>query len=701
MFRFTISEDRLKLRKLDTISNRKNTLLNCAMHLDTETSHNHDDNNNLGWIESICYEFNNEIVILRKPSQFIFCLNKIKEYYLLGNTKLVIYVHNLSYDIEYLKDWLISEYGNNYKILAISPHKFISFEIDCFIFKCSYRLSNKSLNKWSNDLNTLHKKLVGTVDYETINYQDTILTKNQIKYQYYDVIVLKECLVRQMEIYNDNLLTIPLTATSYIRREILRNFKKDRHNNRKIFEKQRMNTIIYKLCRFAFAGGYTHGNRFLKAQTLNGKIRHRDFVSHYPSQLRVNKYPMGQWFLLTNKDITIDDLLSYTNEYCLLIEIELTNLTIKKGVTMPFAQYDKFYKGKCGFCKFISDNGRILSMEGKSIIVCTELDIQILNEQYTFSKRIIQVYASKSDYLPKYLVDTIDYFFRNKTHYKEVVETLKENGYNDYDELMLDANTDLMKSKNGLNSTYGCCATDIVRLIITMSENGEWNKQEINDELITENLNNFYKNPKSTLSYAWGVWCTAYARYELYLFISRCIGYDKVIYCDTDSIFYFSNEKIENKIIEMNKRHNLKALNLKAYIETEKGTRVYYDNFKDENENIKQFRFLHSKCYCYIEENENKHLTIAGVTALSADRKTNRMEELGNIDNLKSGFIFTKCGGTLSKYIQGKPRIELINNHQIELSSACIILPNTKTLNDKSEEIDIDYVEEWEVFDDV
>ena len=699
MYRFTLSVDKLKLKNIDVLKNRKMNILSKAMYLDTETSHNHDENNLKAWIESICYELNNELVILRKPSDFIKCLQKIKDFYNLSSQlNLIIYVHNLSYDIQYLKNWLIDCFGEDYEILAVSNHKFITFKIDCFIFRCSYKLSNKSLEKWSNDLNTKHKKLVNTVDYNKINYQDTILSKNEMKYQYYDVLALKECVLKQMENYNDNLLSIPLTSTSYIRREILRNYNKDHHNNRKLFDKQRMNKEVYSLCRFAFSGGYTHGNRFLKSTTLNGTIRHRDFVSHYPSVLRVNKYPIGNWFLLCSEksNLTINNLLKYTDEYCLLIEIELTNLSIKKNITMPFAQYNKFYQGQKEHCKYICDNGRILKMIGTTIISCTELDLEILKEQYTFDYTIIKVFASQKGYLPEYLTNTIDLFFHGKTHFKEVLHELKENGFDDYSMEYIEAQTDLMKSKNGINSIYGCCATDIIRPIIEMNINGNWCKQEITEEYIEEQLIKYYKNPKSTLSYAWGTWCTSYARHELYNFI-KIIGYNNVIYCDTDSIFYFSNEKIENRIDYQNNINKENTINLGAFIKTEKGTMVNYDNFEIEKEKIQFFRFLHSKCYCYIEENGNKHLTIAGVTPLSKDKKTNRMEELGSIENLKNGFTFKKCGGTLSKYIEDKAHIENINGHKIELASSCVILDNTKTLNDIWEEVDIDYIEEWEV----
>lgn len=709
MYRFTLNPNKLKLKLLQFIrakSKFKPALLECAMYLDTETSHNHNEDTPIGWLESICFEFNNEIVIVRKPSDFIQILNSIKSYYELDITKkLVIYVHNLSYDFQFIKDWLIQEYGVEYTTIAVSSHKVISFMIDCFIFKCSYRLANKSLAKWGKDLNVLHKKLEDSVDYDKINYQDDTLTYTELKYQYYDVLCLKECVIKQMDLYNDNLQTIPLTATAYIRREMLTNYKKNRHENRKLFDKWKMNVDEYKQNRVCFGGGYTHGNRFYKAQTIdlsqtNSIIKHRDFTSHYPSCLRVNKFPVGKWLLLYNEqdNVTIETVLNNTDEYCLLTKLVVSNLKIKRGITFPYAQYSKLYQGQINHCRFTCDNGRVLEMKGQSEIVLTEMDLKLFKSQYTFDYTIVSVLASAKDYLPQYIIETIDTFFKGKTHYKEIVHELKKQGYTDYNPKMLEATLDLMKSKNGLNAVYGCMATDIVRLEWSMDLVGEWEREIVSDLLIQAKLDKFNKNPNSTLSYSFGVYCTSYARAELFQYIET-IGYENVIYVDTDSAFYISNSDIEKRIDVLNSEKRKHAEDIKAYIVTDKGSKVYYDYFDDEEERIQKFRFLHSKCYCYIEENGNEHLTVAGVSALSKDKSINRMQELGNIDNLAKGFVFTKCGGTISKYIEARPHTEVINGHITEVASSCIITDNTKTLNDIWEEVDIEYVEDWEVED--
>ena len=89
------------------------------------------------------------------------------------------------------------------------------------------------------------------------------------------------------------------------------------------------------------------------------------------------------------------------------------------------------------------------------------------------------------------------------------------------------------------------------------------------------------------------------------------IGYDKAIYCDTDSIFYFTDEETENKIENKNKELREYSEQIGAYV-TVDGEKIYYNQFDLEPEDINKFRFLHAKCYAYEDKGE-LHCTIAGV----------------------------------------------------------------------------------------
>ena len=125
-----------------------------------------------------------------------------------------------------------------------------------------------------------------------------------------------------------------------------------------------------------------------------------------------------------------------------------------------------------------------------------------------------------------------------------------------------------------------------------------------------------------------------------------------------------------------------------------KNTISYYGTFEDEKEDIVAFRFLHSKCYAFVSEDNKLHCTIAGVTATNKQPKDSplyktREQELQSIDNLDIGFTFTECGGTRSVYIYQDIEKTVIDGHLLEIASACIIEKTTKKLSNNIEEVEI------------
>lgn len=682
------------------------------LSLDTETSHNHNEENLIGWIYQWAFVIGQDIVGGRKPSQLISCLNKIIEYANLSDKrKMVIYVHNLSYDIEYLRQWLMNEYGEDANYIAVGSHKFISFEIGCFIFRCSYKLSNKSLDMWSKDMNTEHRKLIGFVDYDKIHTQTEELTERDWEYQINDVLALRECIIKQMEIYNDNLLTIPLTSTGYIRRTCRNNFFKDR-NNKKHFLETRLTLEQYKMCRTAFSGGLTHGNRHFMEQTIDIEeinkqfneydgtniryfMKHRDFRSHYPSQQRTRKFPIGNFNRYTGDDITKEEIDFLQKHYCLLFDITLVNPEVKDGyVIFPVISESKARRNIVSEdIDFISDNGRVLKCNGIFTLTVTELDYYWIMKQYNMDTYIIDnMYIAKSGYLPKFMIDTIDEFMLGKTKFKDL-------GKKEKDKLKkIELGIELMKAKNGLNGIYGMSATDPIRELFLLDyETGKWTEEELAEDKIGEALDKYYSNYNSFMRYQWGVWTTAFARDELLRYAEIIQSNGGVpLYCDTDSIFYISNDIVEQAVNAENKRREQEAIRLGAYINYE-GKIVNYDAFEDEDEDITQFKFLHAKCYAYVE-NEELHVTIAGVKArelVDMDGDTpiyyTREEELGSIDNLANDAKFTVCGGTTSVYVPHP----ICFADGVEFASACIIKKSEKTL--KNELTNYDSVIKWEV----
>ena len=181
-----------------------------------------------------------------------------------------------------------------------------------------------------------------------------------------------------------------------------------------------------------------------------------------------------------------------------------------------------------------------------------------------------------------------------------------------------------------------------------------------------------------------------YVRMELMYIISEIIGYDNFIYSDTDSIFYISTPEIERKLEEYNKKCYDNAISIGAYITTDNGEIINYSSFDDEDEDIIEFKYLHSKCYAYVTSDGQLHSTIAGVQKYGIGNYP-QTKELGSIDNLEPKKVFTKCGGTKAKYIS-----EEINDYNNNSTcGGCIITRTTKTLNctDMIDREDLYYVE--------
>ena len=136
--------------------------------------------------------------------------------------KLVIYVHNLSYEFQFIYDFI--EFND---VFATEKRKVLRCSNDYFEFRCSYRLSNMSLGKFiQNTQNTKHFKGVDDLDYRTVRTCKTALTEKENGYCYNDVFGLYECIQERLK--EDDYDSIPYTSTGYIRRMARTESKKDK-----------------------------------------------------------------------------------------------------------------------------------------------------------------------------------------------------------------------------------------------------------------------------------------------------------------------------------------------------------------------------------------------------------------------------------------------------------------------------------------
>ena len=683
----SISELYDELRRLygwdDTLIAPEDQIQDIYNFLDTEydkkRKHEEPEEKEVGWVYqwAVCIwdrKTRPVIVYGRKPSEMMQVFDYIARVLGLDPEKeAIVYFHNFSYDYQYLKRYILKyinmDNESETQILATGAHKIIQYKTNSGItFRCSYRLSNASLDFWSRKmLFTKHKKLVGAVDYNIVRYQDTPLTRDDWRYMFYDVLVDAECIDKALTQDKDSLARIPLTSTGYVRRDTRKRYKKD-PQALKEFRRCRMTEASFKVIRASQFGGYTHTSRFKHGQTVKGRIGHRDMRSFYPSIQRMKGrvvFPIGKFIKYAVKpDKGLTKRMFNDKAHCYIYVIWVKGLCLKDNIPFPTISEYQALKGKCGTVQVISDNGRVLETIGDGVILTlTDLDTKMMFHLYNIKEfQVLEAWRSRAGYLPAWLTDTVDQYYDGKAHFKDM---LKADPYNFELEAML------MKWKNRLNGIYGMTATCPVRESWYENDLGEWKAKELD---VSEELDKFYANKKNFMWLQWGSWCTAWARYLL-LEYAELIGWDNCLYCDTDSMFYISNPEIEKKLDKINQKNEREAMKAGAYIKTDEGKIVTYNSFDPEKDHLKitEFRALHSKCYAMIVDGK-LHSTIAGVNARYRD------EELGDIENLKHGMTFTKAGGTRVFYDESPLTVEDINGHEIEHGGAAIIYQSVKTI---------------------
>lgn len=551
--------------------------------------------------------------------EFITLLKKLINVYKLDDSRcLVIYVHNLGFEFQFMNDFLCSELGEP-KIFASQKRKPIYVKYPCGIeFRCSYKLSNMSLAKFcENELGCEYLKSEGDLDYRKIRTPYTYIDDCELSYAIGDVKCLYTAIKAKLVNENDTVKTIPLTNTGYIRRDCRKNCKKDRGYRGK-FLRTRIYQKHYTLLKEASRGGDTHASRYYSGRIMSD-IDSYDFQSDYPAQMLLRKYPMTS-FTNYGTPSSVGELEGLFDKYACLFRAGFEGIRIKEGFPSPYIPFSK-----CDIrVNVIQDNGRVLTADKLSMTL-TDVDWVIIKDMYEWdSLYLTDVYISIYDYLPKPLTDSIMHFFRLKTEIKAQMKRAKN-------ESELENLAYLYaKSKNRLNSIFGMCFTDPVHEVIEYD--GTWNVIIPN---IGESLEKFYTNYNSFLSYAWGVWVTAHARMHLHKFSTSIGGHE--MYRDTDSCKGFDFD------IEAVKRFNQDVMvlceNREAYVDCD-GKRYYLGiaECETEKEPYAKFVTLGAKKYCY-EDSDGLHLTISGV------RKKDGARELKQIENFKPHFVFNKSAG--------------------------------------------------------
>lgn len=503
----------------------------------------------------------------------------------LNKRKKNIFVHNLSYEFQFL--------SGNFKlnnVFARKERKVIKCEIEEYniIFRCTYFMTNVALSKLTDVYNLPVRKKDGDLDYTLVRNSNTPLSTKELAYCEYDCLVIYYYIKQELSFYK-KFDKIPNTLTGRVRKELQAKVLKDYNYRSKVQKSINTDPHIYNLLVDCFAGGYTHAN-WLYVDEIIKNVVSWDFTSSYPFVMLVEKYPSSQFKKCDVRNI--ENILF--NDFAYIINIEFIN--IKSNFFNNIISKSKAYYIENG----IYDNGKIVSATLLKIVI-TEIDLKIIREFYSFDDyNITEIYYANKSYLPLKLIDFILDKYNNKTEYKNVVG--KEYLYS------------IEKSK--FNSLYGMCVTNTIKDECIFKDD-EWTLSVLSNFDIIDKLNNDYK--KGFLSFAYGVWVTSYARYNLLSNVELLDEY--VVYCDTDSIklvdgydinvIYNYNKSVDDKI---SKVANFYDIDINRFSPIDCDGIPHKIGLFDKDGEYLYFKTLGAKKYSYVDKAKKElHITVAGV----------------------------------------------------------------------------------------
>lgn len=595
--------EQLKRLSFTTITtNKKKTYINLELGLDIETTSTETtDGSKVAFMYIWTMGIQDEKFIFhgRTWGELISVFEQLQIYFDLNEDRiLVCYVHNLSYEFQFIRKYL--EWVNVFSVGDRKPIKALcTYGIE---FRDSYILSGFSLSRLADNLMT-HKieKLSGDLDYTLIRHDETEMSPKEIDYCINDVVIILYYINEQMEMYGD-ITKIPLTNTgrvrSFVRHKCL--YTNTNHSKsssgkfrryRQIMNDLQVTDTDYTMLKRAFMGGFTHANARETGKTLSG-ITSIDFSSSYPAVMLAEKFPMSKSI---ETEFTEEKGFEYYQEnFCLLFDVRFTNIT----ATLPYENY--ISESKCqNIKKANTNNGRIFSADEITMTI-TDVDFNIIKRCYAWeTMEVANVKRYHKGYLPKDFIKAIIELYADKTTLKNVEG--KEVEY--------------VISKGMLNSTYGMTVTNIVRDEIIYTD--DWG---VEDADYKKQLDKYNKSVSRFLYYPWGVWITAYARRNLWSGI-YAMGEDYV-YSDTDAIKFKNYEKhvpyIENynklislKLNKMCEHHKINPdlLSPKTNDGIVKPIGVW-----EIDGHYKQFKTLGAKRYIVEHENGKLESTVAGLS---------------------------------------------------------------------------------------
>ena len=570
--------------------------------------------------------------------------------------KKIIYVHNLSFEFQFISSVLNIKEVLSRKSRKVMSARLLDYNIE---FRCTYYLSNVKLEKLSDIYGLSVKKKSGDLNYDLIRTPATKLTDKELGYCEYDCLVTYEYVKFEMDHYGA-INKIPLTSTGKVRRELQKLVMKDPYYRRVVHDCINTRPSVYNMLIEAFAGGYTHAN-FIYSDEVLKNVDSYDETSAYPYVLVSHKFPMSEF-----KKCEIKKAEDMLNSFAYLVRVKFHNIKCK--------YYNNFISAsKCLDCAGARiDNGRIIRAK-EVYITLTDVDFRFILDTYEVgSYEIVDSYYALYKYLPVKFIDFVLDKYVNKTKFKNVEG--KELEYA------------LEKAK--FNSIYGMTVTNMIRDDVNFKSGKGWSESPLSDTAIFDKLMDEKK--KSFLSFAWGVWVTAYARDNL---LRRVIALDQyTAYCDTDSvklvegynkaIFEDYNKSVLEKIKKASRDLGipLEKYSPKDYKGKEHLLGIFeFETINNREHTYDKFITQGAKKYC-IERDGQIEITVSGVPKKGGEKC------LTKVDDFRDDLVFDYENTNKKTLIYNDIQIpiEIVDyngvKYKVEDKSGICLLPTTYKL---------------------
>lgn len=501
-----------------------------------------------------------------------------------------IYFHNLSFDGAFIVDYLLRR-GDSPEV-SIFSRKWYSIKHGKIEFRDSLKLlPGTSVKVMPKQFNLPIEKLDSEYDYTRIRKVGEPLTDDEIMYIKHDVTILGLTMQKLIEAgFNISYLTIGSFVYAMINRSMKKGTKRE-HGDITPEDDQ--------LLRKSYYGGYTAVNKKYKGKLVEN-ITAIDYNSMYPSMMLYRPMPIGKpEFIDGNEDVS-----AYLNEnYFVIVEFEAEDINLKPG--------------------------RFPTLTRKGFVAIYREHFDIFSASLVYSDFL---WAKKNYSIGHLTIKRYIVFEATTGDFDNVIKTLKELKENSSE---LDENGRYKLAgvrtfaKLCLNSMYGKFAQSLVN---------ERRRIDLDDE--TDHLKEYPDDDQELGKGKYlpvSIAVTAAARHELFSVYDR-IGYDRIIYSDTDSIYIKDyNNDIPDLIHDSD-----------------------FGKWAVEREGFRG-KYLHAKCYM-VDYGNYKEMKVAGLP------KTADISKI-TLETFEEGLTFPKVK-LIPKYVHGGVRLNNVDFTIKKLKSA-------------------------------